>query len=119
MILNENGEIREDDSMAMNGSGGMDMGAEGSEVGHGDSGSEYESSDRGEDESDVRSDNDDSDDEVPNGKYLSQPLNFWARRNFRPLYMCPAERRLAGQLTDLIEQRDRRLGGLTFVDSVA
>lgn len=74
-------------------------------------------------ESDLFYDN--NDDEYPTGsagrngillKCLSDAKTYASSDKVRPLYMCPAEMRLAEQLTDHIEEWRRQYGVLCFAD---
>lgn len=53
---------------------------------------------------------------MPEGRCLYMPKTFFTCDKPRPFFMCPSEEKLTEQLTDLIEEWDRRRGGLSFVE---
>lgn len=53
---------------------------------------------------------------VRGGKNLNEPKNWFTSVKLRSLFMCPAETGITEQLTDQIEQWERRKGALSYVD---
>lgn len=50
-------------------------------------------------------------------KYTRKSRKFFSGEKLRPLYMCPSEWRITGQLTDAIETWERHKRGISQVDA--